>query len=209
MNRFFRNYARTAFRPASAFGDVLAGDYVRDGFLYMAIPLVLYTLMYVLLNLGGGAPSTFTPWLNIPKARYYFYNQFLLAPSLLLAWFSAAALVQVLSRGWRGRGSFEQTLSILGLSTSVAMWGTLLHDLLMAFFSAVRVIDARQHEIAMNTPTVWRTILWACFAVYFAAFFILYGKSVRAVHGLSAVRSALVGAAGFVLFQLVFVIFNR
>ena len=209
MNRFFRNYARTAFRPAAAFADVLEGPYFRDGFLYMGIPLVLYTLMYVLLNLGGGAPSTFAPWLNIPKESYYFYNQFLLAPSLLLAWFSAAALVQVLARAFRGTGAFEQTLSILGLSTSVAMWGTLLHDLLMAFFSAVRVIDARQHEIAMNTPTVWRAILWACFAVYFAAFFILYGKSVRAVHGLSAVRSGLIGAAGFILFQLVFVIFNR
>jgi uncharacterized BrkB/YihY/UPF0761 family membrane protein len=79
----------------------------------------------------------------------------------------------------------------------------------MSFFSAVRVIDARQHEIAMNTPTVWRTVLWICFAVYFAAFLVLYSKSVRVVHGLSVARSVLIGAAGFVLFQLVFVIFNR
>ncbi|MCK7462124.1 MAG: YIP1 family protein [Sphingobacterium sp.] len=209
MNRFFRNYARTAVRPTAAFTNVLGGDYVREGFLYMSIPLVLYTLMYVLLNLGGGAPSTFTPWLNIPKERYYFYNQFLLAPSLVLAWFAAAALVQVLARAFRGKGTFEQTLSILGLSTSVAMWGTLFHDLLMSFFSAVRVIDARQHEIAMNTPTVWRTVLWICFAVYFGAFFVLYSKSVRVVHGLSVAGSALIGSAGFVLFQLIFVIFNR
>jgi hypothetical protein len=209
MSRFFRNYARTAVHPTAAFTNVLEASYVRDGFLYMSIPLVLYTLMYVLLNLGGGAPSTFTPWLNIPKERYYFFNQFLLAPSLVLAWFAAAALVQVLARAFRGKGTFEQTLSILGLSTSVAMWGTLLHDLLMSFFSAVRVIDARQHEIAMNTPTVWRTVLWICFAIYFAAFLVLYSKSVRVVHGLSVARSALIGAAGFVLFQLVFAIFNR
>lgn len=50
----------------------------------MLIPLVFYPLMYDFLYQGGGAPSTFTPWLNITRENYYFYNQFLLAFGLLM-----------------------------------------------------------------------------------------------------------------------------
>ena len=165
--------------------------------------------MYVMLYLGHGAPSTFTPWLNIPKEQYYFYNMFLVAPSMILAWFAAAAYVQVVSRALGGNGTFEATLALLGLSISVAMWTTLLHDLTMSFLSATQIIDARQHEIAMNTPTVWRTILWVCFAAYFFAFTALFYKTVRVVHKSGRIASFLIGFSGFLLFQVIFLIFNR
>ena len=188
---------------------MLAGNYFRDGFLYMLIPLILYTLMYFMLNYGHGAPSTFTPWLNISKENYYFYNQFLIAPSLILSWFAAASTIQVISRALKGKGSFEATLAILGLSISVAMWSTLIHDLVMSFSSATGIVNAKDHEIAMNSPTIWRTILWICFTIYFLAFIYLFYKSVRIVHKLSKASSLIIGTIGFFLFQLIFLIFNR
>jgi hypothetical protein len=202
-------YLRTTYNPTRAFKEVLSGNYFRAGFVYMLIPTCLYTLMYVMLHLGHGAPSTFTPWLNIPKEQYYFYNQFLAAPSMVLAWFAAAAYVQVVSRAVGGKGTFEETLALLGLSISVAMWTTLLHDLAMSFLSATQIIDARQHEIAMNTPTVWRTILWICFAAYFFAFTVLFYKTVRVAQKTGKIVSFFIGFTGFVLFQGIFLIFNR
>ncbi len=206
---FLTNYFRTFYNPSRSFSAVLAGSFFRDGFLYMLIPAGFYTLMYVMLNLGGGAPSTFTPWLNIPKAQYYFYNQFLVAPSMFLAWFVSAAFIQVVSHRAPRKGTFEQTLALLGLSVSVAMWTTLLHDLAMSFLSAVHAIDAAKHEIAMNSPTVWRTILWICFTAYFFAFASLFYRTVRIVHGAGRIVSFLIGFGGFLLFQGVFLIFNR
>lgn len=208
-NSFFNNYFKTFVDPSRSFLKVLDGSYLRDGFFYMLIPSCLYTLMYVMLNLGHGAPSTFTPWLNIPKEQYYFYNQFLVAPSMFLAWFASAAFVQVVSHLLKGKGSFEQTLAILGLSISVAMWSTLLHDLIMSFLSAMKWIDAGQHEVAMNSPTIWRTILWICFVIYFAAFITLFFKTVKTVHGLSKIKSFLIGTTAFLIFQCIFLIFNR
>ena len=209
MKKFIRIYFQTFYKPTKAFESLLQGKYFRAGFMYMLIPLVLYTLMYIMLYLGNGAPSTFTPWLNIPKESYYLWNQFLIAPSMLLAWFAAAAYMQVVSHAINGKGAFEATLSLTGLSISVAMWSTLLHDLLMSFFSMIKVIDARQHEIAMNTPTVWRAILWTCFAIYFLAFPALFYKTVRKVHGLGRAGSLFIAITGFMLFQLIFLIFNR
>ena len=209
MRRLLNIYGKCFYKPAEAFQGMLAGNYFRDGFLYMLIPLILYTLMYFMLNYGHGAPSTFTPWLNISKENYYFYNQFLIAPSLILSWFAAASTIQVISRALKGKGSFEATLAILGLSISVAMWSTLIHDLVMSFSSATGIVNAKDHEIAMNSPTIWRTILWICFTIYFLAFIYLFYKSVRIVHKLSKASSLIIGTIGFFLFQLIFLIFNR
>jgi hypothetical protein len=205
-----RYYCTTFLRPQRTF-NALLGDkkHYAYGFLFMLIPVCGYTLMYVFLTIGNGAPSVFTPWLNIPKENYYAVNRFLLAPSMIISWFMAAAVVQVLSRWAKGTGTFEQTLALLGLSISVAMWGTLVHDLVMSFLSSVRVIDAREHEIAMNSPTIWRTLLWISMGIYLAAFLLLFSKTVKAVHKLSSGPAIIIGTAGFIVFQLMFVLFNR
>ena len=141
-------------------------------------------MMYVFLTIGKGAPSAFTPWLNITKEDYYAINRFLMAPSMILCWLAASALIQVLSRLFKGVGTFEQTLAAIVLSISIAMWGGLIHDLPMSFLSAIGVIDARQHEIDMNSPTIFRTLLWACYSIYAIAFLVLFSLAVKVVHRL-------------------------
>jgi hypothetical protein len=59
---------------------------LRFGLLAVSINAVLYTLVYVFLTIGGGAPSSFTPWLAIPAEIYYRYNRFFLAPSMFAGW---------------------------------------------------------------------------------------------------------------------------
>lgn len=57
--------------------------------------------------------------------------------------------------------------------------------------------------------TIFRTLLWSAYAIYFAAFFVLFPLAVRVVHGLKWGRSIAIGVSGFVLFQLIFLVFNR
>ena len=210
MRTFIKNYVRTITNPGKSFEGLLTNErFFSLGFVYILIPILAYTLMYVFLTIGNGAPSVFTPWLNIPKESYYAVNRFLLAPSMILAWLAAAAIMQIFSHMFKGSGTFEQTLSVVALSISVAMWAGLLHDLPMSFLSAIRIIDARQHEIAMNSPTIFRTLLWFFYSIYFIAFFILFTRAVRVVHRLSLKRSIFVGSISFLVFQLIFLIFNR
>lgn len=210
MAKFLKTYLQTIVKPKRTFESILASEkYFSLGFVYILIPIVAYTLIYVFLTMANGAPSVFTPWLNIPKENYYSINRFLLAPSLILCWIVASSTAQILSRILKGAGTFEQTLTTLALSISISMWGGLLHDLPMSFLSAVGVLNARQHEIDMNSPTVFRTLLWIFYSIYFIVFLILFPIAVRVVHKLSLAKSIIVGWISFISFQLIFVIFNR
>lgn len=124
MKNFFKKYLLTIVRPKTAFEQLLSDEnYFSLSFFYILIPIAGYTLIYIFLTIGNGAPSVFTPWLNIPKESYYSINRFLLAPSMILCWIVATALIQILSRLFKGVGTFEQTLSVIALSISIAMWG--------------------------------------------------------------------------------------
>lgn len=207
---FIQYYLRAFVRPRQTFDLLLSDDRKgRFGFYFVCIPAVLYTLMYVFLTLGGGAPSSFEPWLNIPKDVYYSWNRFLAAPSFFLCWIIAAGTGQLLSSLFGGKGSFEDNLSVLGLSIGVAMWATLPHDLTMSFLSAIHVIDAGEHEIAMNSPTIWRTLIWTFMILYLIWFALLFSKAFAASQKLKTSYAVLLGIIGFAVFQLIFLIFNR
>lgn len=203
-------YLRTFIKPQSVFDHLLKDErHYNYGFLYILLPTAGYTLMYIFLTIGNGAPSVFTPWLNIPKESYYSVNRYLLAPGMIMSWLLAASVMQIGSRYFKGIGTFEQTLSIMALSISAAMAAALMHDLPMSFFSAIKVINAREHEIAMNSPTIWRTLLWTAYSLYFILFVILFQKCVFVVHKLSKLLSFIIGLISFAVFQIVFLIFNR
>jgi hypothetical protein len=210
MKHQISNYFRIIYQPRKTMEALIAQENLyKISLIYISIPIVCYTLMYFFLTMANGAPSTLTPWLNISKDDYYSINRFLLAPSMIICWFTATSFIQVTSRLMGGKGSFEQTLAAISLSISIAMWGALIHDLPMSFLSAIGVIDARQHEIAMNSPTLFRTILWICYLIYFIAFFILFPLSVSVVHKLNRVKCIAIGLLAFSIFQTVFLIFNR
>ena len=210
MRRFLRGYLQTIYKPGKSFDQLIYDqNYFSRGFIYILIPIVAYTLMYIFLTIANGSPSVFTPWLNISREDYYSVNRFLLAPSMFLGWISASALIQILSRFFKGDGTFEQTLSVVALSISISMWGGLLHDLPMSFLSATGVIDARQHEIAMNSPGIFRILLWSFYSVYFIAFLTLFPLAVKVTQKLSTTKSIFIGWTGFICFQLIFLIFNR
>jgi len=94
MTKFLKNYLQTITQPRKTFEGLLTyKNYFSLGFIYILIPIVAYTLMYIFLTIGNGAPSVFTPWLNIPKEDYYSINRFLLGPSMLLCWIVASAVI--------------------------------------------------------------------------------------------------------------------
>jgi len=203
-------YFQTFSKPKKTFEWLIDQDnLLRLSFIFILIPIVAYTSMYIFLTIANGAPSTLTPWLNIPKEKYYSINRFLLAPSMLICWFTATSFIHVASRALGGTGTFEQMLATISLSISISMWGGLMHDLPMSFMSAVGIIDARQHEIDMNSPTIFRTLLWICYSIYFLLFVVLFPLSVKVVHKLSLAKSISIGVTGFIVFQILFLVFNR
>jgi hypothetical protein len=205
---FRKYYIDLIIRPGKTYELLVSDDRMLGfGFRAVLITAVLYTFVYVFLILGGGQP--FHPWLAIPPEIYYRYNVFFVAPSMFMGWILSAGVVQLISRLFSGKGSFEQTLSVIGFGISVASWSTLIHDLLTSFLGALHVISQRNYEVALNSPTVWRTLLWIQFAIYLSWFIVLFATGIGKAQGLKGWRTVLLGFIAFICYQMFFLIFNR
>jgi hypothetical protein len=203
-------YLGTLLRPRRTF-DILMTDSrrLKFGLLALSINALLYTFVYIFLTIGNGAPSSFTPWLAIPKDVYYSYNRFILAPSMFGCWILAAGVAQLLSRLVSGKGSFEDTLSAFGFGITIATAFALLHDLPDTFLGAIGVINLREYEVLLNSPTIWRTILLTCYYTGLIMLFVLLTKGVGAAQRIRRGPAILIGIVSFIAYQGVFFIFNR
>jgi len=210
MKSFKDYYLGTMFRPRRTF-DALLGDgrRLKFGLLALSINALLYTLVYVFLSLGGGAPSSFAPWLAIPSEVYYQYNRFFLAPSMFGCWILAAGVAQLLSRIFSGKGNFEDTLSVLGFGISIASLASLLHDLPDTLLGAIGVLNLKEYEVALNSPTIWRTILLTLYTLSTMSFLVLFPKGIGAAQRIRRGPAVFVGVLAYLVYQGVFVIFNR
>jgi len=210
MSSFKDYYLGTLLRPRRTFDALMADERrLRFGLLAIAINAVLYTFVYVFLTIGGGAPSGLQPWLAIPTDVYYSYERFMLAPSMFGCWILSAGVAHLLSKLFSGKGSFEDTLSAFGFAITIASLISLLHDLPETFLGAVGLIDLRWYEAAVNAPTIWRIVLWIFYGPSIVVFFILFPKAVGASQRLKPAPAILIGVLAYLVYQFVFVIFNR
>jgi len=210
MMTFKEYYLGTLFRPRRTFEALLADTRrLKFGVLALAINAALYTLVYIFLTAGGGAPSTFMPWLAVPADVYYSFNRFWLAPSMFGCWILAAGLAQLLSRLFSGKGSFEDTLSVFGFGITIATLFALLHDLPDSTLGALGLLDLREYEVVLNSPTIWRAILLSLYSIALVMLAVLLIKGVGVAQRLKRGPAILVGLVAAIVYQGVFFIFNR
>jgi hypothetical protein len=207
----FKDYLiGTLLRPGRTFEFLMADSRkVKFGLIAMSITAVVYTLVYAFLSFSGGAPSSFTPWLAVPKEVYYFYNQFWLAPSMFGCWILAAGVAHLISKLFSGKGSFEDTLSVFGFGITIATFFSALHDLPDSFLGAIGVLDQNWYELALNSPTIWRTILFTLYGIALFMLFLLSIKGVSASQKIKGVPALFIGIVAAIAYQGVFFIFNR
>jgi hypothetical protein len=207
---FLARYLRVFVAPRATFEALVRSpDRVAFGFGCVGITAALYTVIYVLLARGGGYPSSFDPWLAISAADYYRYDIAFAAPCIFAGWLFASGVVQLASRPLQGRGSFEDTLAVLGLALSAASWTTGLHDLALGILGNVGVVDLPSHELAMNEPGVARTVLWITLVAYAVAFFILFTKGLGAAQRIRVAPAAALAVLAVVVYQTVLFVFLR
>ena len=207
----FRNYLfGTLFHPRRTFDRLLVdGRRLKFGFYAMLICAAVYTLVYIFLTMGGGAPSAFTPWLNVAKDVYYFYNRFWLAPSMLCGWILSAGVAYLLSRLVSGKGSFDDLLGVFGFGITVATLISALHDLTDSFLSAIGLLDQGWYELQLNTPTMWRTILFSLYGISLVLLFVYLIIGVSKAQKIKWGHGLWIGFIAAVTYQVFFMVFNR
>ena len=175
--------------------------------LAVSLTAFLYTLVYLFLIFGGGQP--YKPWLNLPIESYYKYNLLFCAPTMFLGWILCAGTIHTLARTLLVHGTFEQLLCLFGFGISIATWTTGVHDIITSFLGALHIIDQRNYEIQLNSPTIWRTVLWILMLAYVLLFIFYFTLATKIVYRLKLFPAFCLGTLGFMVYQLFFLIFNR
>jgi len=210
MKTFKDYYLGIILRPSRTFNELMNDNRrLKFGLLAFSISLILYNFVYIFLSAGGGAPSSFNPWLAIPAEVYYHYDRFILAPSMFGCWILAAGVAHLLSKFFSGKGSFDDTLSGLGFAIGIAVLASLAHDLPDSFLGAIGVLNLKEYETILNSPTIWRTILWVLYISSAVLFIILFPKAIGAAQKIKPAPAIFVGLVSFFVYQFVFLIFNR
>jgi hypothetical protein len=207
----FKDYLfGTFFHPRRTFDWLLQDERrLKFGFYAMLIIAVLYTLAYIFLTVGGGAPSSFAPWLNVPKEVYYSYNRFWLAPSMLSCWILSAGVAYLLSRLVGGKGSYDDTLGVFGFGITVATFFAALHDVTDSFLGAIGLLDLRWYEVQLNTPTVWRVILLSLYGIALVLPVVYLVIGVSKAQKIKPGHALWIGFIAAVTYQVFFMVFNR
>ena len=208
--KFLPLYLGMFIKPGRTFELIINHDQkLKFGFLAFLFPSLGYTLFYIMAWFAGGAPSTFKPWLALPIENYFKYDIFLTFPGYYLSWIGAAGTVFLLSRLWKGTGSFENTLVIIAFGLGVATWSSMFHDLTDAFLSVIGVIDMKEYERLLNEPTFWRYLLLTLYTIYFFWFTALFTLGIKKVQKFSILKSIIIAIIGLATFQTILLIFIR
>ena len=210
LRSFKDYYVGTMLRPRQTFDALMADDRrLRYGIIALVINAQFYTLVYVFLSLGGAVPASVKPWLALPAASYYYFNEFLLAPSMFICWILAAGVAQLLSRAASGKGSFEDMLGVLGFGISIACLPALLVDLPVSFLGAVGALNLRQVEVTLNSPGLRHELAMLLYSLSITWSAVLFFVGIRAVQRIGRGAAIVVSAFAYLAYEAVFVVFNR
>ena len=198
------------YKPKSTFNLIIDSTHtLKLGLYALLVPMLGYTLFYVMAYFAGGSPSTFKPWLAIPMASYFKFDIFLTAPGYYLSWAGASVTVYLLCKLMNGTCKFDNILAIVGFGIGVATWSSLFHDLTDAFLSVIGVIDMKEYEQLLNEPTIWRGILLTLYSIYFFWIIMLFTIGLRVSQKFSLVKSLIIALIGLATFQIILLIFIR
>lgn len=181
---------------------------MRVGASSMCAMSFLYTLVSINLAVIGGTPNP-PPWLRIPTDDYFYWASYFYAPVLLSGWVFASAIVHLAARSLGGRGSFDETIAVLGFATAAATVPALAPDLALTLVQVAGLMDYEPWFHSVTRGGAWFYVVWVYLAAYVVYFCILYPSAARTVHRLDRWRGVAVGLVGFVAYQVFIFIFIR
>lgn len=131
--------------PNTTFKDITGErNKVVYGFAAVMLLSILYSVSVFIGFIKGLSPIEYEPFLRIPTESYYLWQTFFTIPVGLIGWILFAGSAQLLSRSLGGKGTFEDTLAVLGFPFILL--------LPLSWFPEIMV--------TVFTPEWWSTTTW-------------------------------------------------
>jgi hypothetical protein len=202
-------FAAFVRHPARACAQLLNDPArVRHGFYAVLTVALGYVVTVAGIAWSGGTPSP--PWIAIPPAEYFKWEVLFVAPVTVLCWVLAGGVMHLLSKLFGGRGSYDDTLALLGFAIAFATFISLIPDAIRALLTSLGVMDRAAWEKAVSEPSTGDFVfLWAYMIAYVLALLCVFPVSVAWSQRLRRWPAIVVGIAGAVLYQGVYFIFIR
>jgi hypothetical protein len=181
---------------------------LRCGSLAVLFVGIGYALTVCGIAASNGMPSA--PWIAIPAADYFKWEAMFIAPVTLLCWVLAAGVMHLLSKAFHGRGTFDDTLALLGFAVALPTLISLIPDAARSALTSVGVLKRAMWEEAVSQVGTgdW-LFLWSYMLAYLVGLLVLFPLSVAAAQQLRRWPAVIVGVTGAVVYQGVYLIFVR
>lgn len=209
MSKFSRYLAGTIIKPGRTFHRLLdEPDRLSLGVKAILLIGVLYTLTVMGLA-AAEAQISACPWIAIPGDKYYFWEIFFAMPVTILDWILAAGTVQLLSKFFKGSGTFEDTLAVLGFAITIPFFVTWIPETLATFLMLTGTVTQQELFEITTQPGLWSIFSIGYQLAAAGWIFILVPVAVSAVQKLRWWQAAIVGIPTAVIFMFVMLIFIR
>jgi len=206
LRYYFEN---TIIRPRRAFSELLSDPRrLKHGFITFLIMVLLYTVGILFIAFSGAEP-TMRPWLAIPSKNYYYWQTLFYAPVFITGWILAAGVVQLLSRLFKGNGTFEDTASLLGFGIAVPTYVTLIPDTIGGFLAFLGIINQKEYTEFITHPGLGQIFSWSLMLIELVWLITLFSVSVEKAQKLPWWKAGIIGTIGYIVYQLFLFIFIR
>lgn len=195
--------------PIGTWAQLLADPArLRHGFVVVLFVGMGYALTVTGIVMSNGTPST--PWLAIPPSDYFKWEALFVAPVAALCWILAGGVMHLLSKLFHGRGTFEDTLALLGFAVALPTLVSLIPDAVRAVLTSAGLMSRAAWEQAVSEPGTpdW-LFQWSYMLAYVVSLLCLFSISVAFAQRLHRWPAVAVGLVGAIVYQGVYVIFIR
>ena len=155
---------------------------------------LFYTLGVILAYIFEHHPYGIAIILKIPPEKYYLYESLFLLPVTICTWILLAGLIQIISMPIKGKGSFEDTLALIGLPFYILIIFMFIPDMLVDFIIPKNIVQSFIFWKIINSIRLYLASFWIL---------IVHIIAVKEVQKLSNIKSVIVTVSSYILYMII------
>lgn len=121
---------------------------------------VIYTIGVIFAYIFNHLPYGIEIILKVPIEKYYLYESFFLLPITICTWILLAGLIQIISILFKGKGSFEDTLSLIGLPYFILIIFMFIPDIIVTYLMPKSIVESYIFWNIINPARLLLVSIW-------------------------------------------------
>lgn len=209
MKTFIKYFFGTILDPINTFKTLLKDkSHLYYGTIAIFLTAILYT--FTVMGLAAAKARIVSPaWVNIPAQQYYFWEIFFALPVFIIGWLLAAAILHLLSILFKGKGTFESTLALLGFALTIPTFVTWIPETIGTILFVSGIHTQKDWLDAVSRPGFWKIFADAYEYVALAWYLMLFWMAASVSQKLKWKPAVFTGTLTVIIVGFLMVIFIR